>query len=171
VSWCKIHWHKNSIQIECEEIWNKHKWVVGAFSSRVKWPGHEADHSPPYNARVKNEWIYIFTCPYGVHRDILTFNLQTNRPWTDCCIVFSYISGWGVSFLSVPWEQIIVTLSDQYNSSFANTDVPLNLVTVIFTGFFTYSNLQELCATGCIVTKVVGYTGWNWSWVLGDRSW
>jgi hypothetical protein len=56
-------------------------------------------------------------------------------------------------------EQIIVTISLQYNSNFANTDVPLKLVTVIFTGFFTYKYLQELCATGCIITKVLGYTG------------
>jgi hypothetical protein len=56
-------------------------------------------------------------------------------------------------------EQIIVTLSVQYSSSFANTDVPLNLITVIFTGVFSYNNLQELCATGWIITKVLGYTG------------
>jgi len=56
-------------------------------------------------------------------------------------------------------EQITVSLSVQYNSNFANTDVPLNLVTVIFTGFFTYNNLQELCTTGCIITKVLGCTG------------
>jgi len=64
----------------------KHKWVLGAFPSRVKWPGHEADHSSPYNAMVKNEWVYIFTCPCGVHRDNRTFNLQSSWPWTDYCI-------------------------------------------------------------------------------------
>jgi len=57
-----------------------------------------------------------------------------------------------------PLKQI-VTLSVQYNSSFANINVSLNLVTVIFTGFFTHNNLQELCATGCIITKVLGCTG------------
>jgi hypothetical protein len=25
-----------------------------AFSLRVKWKGHEADHSPPFSGRVKN---------------------------------------------------------------------------------------------------------------------
>jgi hypothetical protein len=29
------------------------KWVPGALSLGVKWPGREADHSPPYGAEVK----------------------------------------------------------------------------------------------------------------------
>jgi hypothetical protein len=28
-------------------------WVLGALSLGVKWPGHEADHSPPSRAEVK----------------------------------------------------------------------------------------------------------------------
>lgn len=35
--------------------------VAEALSSGVKWPGHEADHSPPSSAQVKNEWGYIST--------------------------------------------------------------------------------------------------------------
>jgi hypothetical protein len=27
----------------------------------VKWPGREADHSPPASAEVKKMWIYIST--------------------------------------------------------------------------------------------------------------
>jgi hypothetical protein len=30
------------------------KWVPGALSPGVKQQGHEADHSPPSNAEVKN---------------------------------------------------------------------------------------------------------------------
>jgi hypothetical protein len=30
----------------------------GAFFSRVKRPGREADNSPPYTAAIKNEWRY-----------------------------------------------------------------------------------------------------------------
>jgi hypothetical protein len=30
------------------------QWVLGALSLRVKRPGHEADHSPPSSAEVKN---------------------------------------------------------------------------------------------------------------------
>jgi hypothetical protein len=29
-------------------------WIPGALSVRVKWPGHEADRSPPSSAEVKN---------------------------------------------------------------------------------------------------------------------
>jgi hypothetical protein len=31
------------------------QWVPGALSWGVKWPGREADHSPPSSAEVKNE--------------------------------------------------------------------------------------------------------------------
>jgi hypothetical protein len=37
----------------------------GLFSPRVKRPGREADHSPPYSAEVKNAWIYNSTSPYA----------------------------------------------------------------------------------------------------------
>jgi len=30
-------------------------WVPGALPPGVKWPGHEADHSPAHNAEVKKE--------------------------------------------------------------------------------------------------------------------
>jgi hypothetical protein len=53
---------------------------------------------------------------------------------------------------------MIVTLSVQYDGNVANTYVPLHLVTVIFTGFFTNNNLQELCAAGWSITKVLGYS-------------
>jgi hypothetical protein len=29
------------------------QWVKGALSLEIKWPGHEADHSPPSSADVK----------------------------------------------------------------------------------------------------------------------
>jgi len=29
------------------------QWVLGALSLVVKWPEHEADHSPPSSAKVK----------------------------------------------------------------------------------------------------------------------
>jgi len=34
------------------------------FSPEVKWPGHEADHSPPTDAKVKKAWCYISTPSY-----------------------------------------------------------------------------------------------------------
>jgi hypothetical protein len=33
------------------------------FSLEVKWPGHEADHSPPSTTKVKNSWSYTATPP------------------------------------------------------------------------------------------------------------
>jgi len=34
--------------------WTPVQWVPGALSLEVKQPGHEADHSPPSSAEVKN---------------------------------------------------------------------------------------------------------------------
>jgi hypothetical protein len=34
------------------------QWVPGSLSLGVEWPGHEADHSPPSGAEVKNIWSY-----------------------------------------------------------------------------------------------------------------
>jgi len=36
---------------------------TGGFSPGVKRPGREADHSPQYNAEVKNAWSYTSTSP------------------------------------------------------------------------------------------------------------
>jgi hypothetical protein len=38
--------------------------VAGALSLGAKWPGHEADHSPPSSAEVKNAWSYTSTLQY-----------------------------------------------------------------------------------------------------------
>lgn len=40
-------------------------WINGYQDSfpRVKWPEHEADHSPPSSAETKNDWICISTPP------------------------------------------------------------------------------------------------------------
>jgi hypothetical protein len=37
------------------------------LSLGVKWPGREADHSPPHSAEVKNAWNYTFTPPIRLH--------------------------------------------------------------------------------------------------------
>ena len=36
-----------------------------APSVGVEWPRREADHLPPRNAKVKNEWNYTATYPYA----------------------------------------------------------------------------------------------------------
>jgi len=35
------------------------QWVAKALSLGVKGPGHEAEHSPPPSAEIKNEWGYV----------------------------------------------------------------------------------------------------------------
>jgi hypothetical protein len=40
------------------------RYVPGSFSPGVKWPGREAEHSPPTSAAVKKTWIYTTTPPY-----------------------------------------------------------------------------------------------------------
>jgi hypothetical protein len=40
------------------------QWVEGALSAGIKWPGCEADHSPPSSAEVKKPWMCTSTLPY-----------------------------------------------------------------------------------------------------------
>jgi hypothetical protein len=40
------------------------QWVDGALSLGVKRPRHEADHSPPSTAEVKDVWSYTSTPQY-----------------------------------------------------------------------------------------------------------
>jgi hypothetical protein len=48
------------------------QWVPGALSLEVKWPGREADHSPPSSAEVKNAWSYTSTPPVRFHGVVLS---------------------------------------------------------------------------------------------------
>jgi hypothetical protein len=48
------------------------QWVPGALSLGVKWPGREADHSPPSSAEVKNAWSYTSTLPIRLHGVVLS---------------------------------------------------------------------------------------------------
>jgi hypothetical protein len=40
------------------------RWVPGALNLGVKGLWHDAAHSPPCSAEVKNAWSYTFTPPY-----------------------------------------------------------------------------------------------------------
>jgi len=40
--------------------------VQGSFS-RINQPGHESDHLPPSNTKVKNEWSYTSSPPLCLH--------------------------------------------------------------------------------------------------------
>jgi hypothetical protein len=48
------------------------QWVLGSLSLGVKWPGHEADHSPPSTAEVKNAWSYTSIPPMHLHGVVLS---------------------------------------------------------------------------------------------------
>jgi hypothetical protein len=48
------------------------QWVPGALSLEVKWPGREADHSPPSSAEVKNAWNYTSTHPILFHGVVIS---------------------------------------------------------------------------------------------------
>jgi hypothetical protein len=39
--------------------------VPGTLSLGIKWPGREADHSPPSSAEVKNAWRYTSIPQYA----------------------------------------------------------------------------------------------------------
>jgi len=42
------------------------QWVLG-----VKWPGFEADYTPPYSVEVKNEWHCTSTPQIHLHGVVL----------------------------------------------------------------------------------------------------
>jgi hypothetical protein len=43
------------------------QWVIGALSLGAKRPGHEADHSPPYRAEVKECVELYIPSPIRLH--------------------------------------------------------------------------------------------------------
>jgi hypothetical protein len=47
------------------------QWVTGAVALVVKWPGCEADYSPPSSAEVKNAWSYTATPQICLHDMVL----------------------------------------------------------------------------------------------------
>jgi hypothetical protein len=48
------------------------QWVPGALSLGIKQLGHEADHSPPSSAQVKNVWSYTSTPPVRLQGMVLS---------------------------------------------------------------------------------------------------
>jgi hypothetical protein len=56
------------------------QWVPGALSPRVKWLGHETNHSLLSNAEVKNAWGYNSTLPYVFMTLTLSFSPITMQP-------------------------------------------------------------------------------------------
>jgi hypothetical protein len=48
------------------------QWAPEVLSLGIKWPGCEADHSPPSSAEVKNAWSYTSTPPVHLHGMMLS---------------------------------------------------------------------------------------------------
>jgi len=46
-------------------------WVPEALTQKIKRPVFKANHSPPYSAKIKNEWSYTTTPPIRLHGVVL----------------------------------------------------------------------------------------------------
>jgi hypothetical protein len=53
---------------------------IGALSLGVKWPGREADYSPPSSAKVKNMWRYTSTPPVRLNGVVIGYSTGTDLP-------------------------------------------------------------------------------------------
>jgi hypothetical protein len=63
---CKIFYAQLPIQ-----------WVPGVLALGVKRPGHEADHSPPSSAEVKNVWSYTSAPTISLRGVVLSYKKGT----------------------------------------------------------------------------------------------
>jgi hypothetical protein len=60
------------------------QWVPGALSPGVKWPGRQADHSPPTSAEVK-KYVDLYTnSPIRLH-SVLVNQLSTGTTLPSAC--------------------------------------------------------------------------------------
>jgi hypothetical protein len=62
------------------------QWVPGTLFLWVKWAGHEADHSLPSGAKIKNAWRFTSALPYAFkmwglmkHTGNFTFTLPNTK--------------------------------------------------------------------------------------------
>jgi hypothetical protein len=60
------------------------QWVPGALSLGLKWPGHEADLSPPSSVEVKNAWSCTSTPPVHLHGMVLSKHRVVLLAYTVC---------------------------------------------------------------------------------------
>ena len=77
------------------------QWVPRALSLGVKWPGCEAENSPPSNTEVMNGWSYISTLSYVF---MAWYVLKYRDNFTSCTIwayEFLKLLNSGVSFIHV----------------------------------------------------------------------
>lgn len=85
---------------------------VSRFSFiEVKWPGREANHSPPFNVKDKKEWSYTLTSTYAFvlcTRSAVPYSSSSSEQTVRHC---SHITAKGTSLtqnftmiMFLPWE-------------------------------------------------------------------
>jgi len=109
--------------------------VPGVVSSRVRWPRHEADHSPPSNAEVKDVWSYNSDGYTNFSSKQATSTFPTANPSQFCfltdwillsklpfdyhilqnsavqCVVLQPCMWGGSRFISQQWERLLSDIS------------------------------------------------------------
>jgi len=63
-----------------DRLWGPPRFLLSSYqvsSLGLKWRGHEANHSHPSGAKVKNVWLWTSTppvCFHGVHNDDIAYS-------------------------------------------------------------------------------------------------
>jgi len=68
-----------------DRLWGPHSLLSNGYQGLtcgVKWPGHEADHSLPSNAEVKNTWSCTSTPPVYFHGMVLSLKKKHRENFT-----------------------------------------------------------------------------------------
>jgi hypothetical protein len=68
------------------------QWILWAVSLGVKWPGHEAGHSPPYSAEAGECLELYLQSPILLHGVVLSFkeSIGTTLPFPLCIVIYYY---------------------------------------------------------------------------------
>jgi hypothetical protein len=96
------------------------QWVRGVLSLVIKWPGCEADHSPPSSAEVKecvpfSQYVFMAWC-FVKHRDNFTFTVTVNLPF---CQNIIYVKAHEVRRLSCTcFQASVIVLGERLVSWF-----------------------------------------------------
>jgi len=123
----------------------------------VKWPGHEANHSPPTTAKVKKAWSNTFISPY-----IFTARLFINP--RDNFIIFLYLE---LKFL----HKHEIHIQRSHMSTFSiGVQVRVQLKTNEFQIYINWLTGQTFSAASETVRTKVENTGLGWVAVAGQHS-
>jgi hypothetical protein len=95
------------------------QWVPGALSLGVKWPGHEADHSPPSSECMElylhSSNVFMVWCLVK-HRDNFTFTLPGHNNMMPvlihCIVLLLYLLHVSLNFTKI--GELIILMKNQY---------------------------------------------------------